>query len=382
MKNHKQKYINLHLIYLDKTQWIGINFLHDEDILKVLKNFNICRWSSKHQMALVPNTNEYRNLIYKRFKGIAWINGNKLYKKQRAINEQIPDINSYRKRKLPLGYRTCPEEFYQKLELRKYALNTARVYISMFEKFINEHKNHKLSEITDQDIQNFLLKLVQNKRSDSYVNQMLNSIKFYYETVRNMPNRFYHIDRPRKTKALPKVLSKRDVKQMIDCTYNIKHKCIISLMYAAGLRRSELINLKLTDIDSGRMMIHIRNAKNSKDRYIPLSQYILPLLREYYNICKPGIYLFEGSEGRTYSASSVSNIVKRAARKAKIIKRVSPHMLRHSFATHLLEDGVDIRYIQDMLGHSSTKTTEIYTHVAKKDLINIKNPLDSLYLDN
>ena len=163
---------------------------------------------------------------------------------------------------------------------------------------------------------------------------------------------------------------------MIANTNNIKHRCIVSMLYSAGLRRSELLSLKLTDIDSKRMLVFIRNAKNNRDRYSLLSEKVLKDLRVYYKEWKPKEYLFEGQKRGKYSTTSVENIIAKAAQKAGILKRVTPHMLRHSFATHLLESGTDLRYIQTLLGHSSTKTTEIYTQVAVNNFKLIKNPLD------
>jgi len=218
--------------------------------------------------------------------------------------------------------------------------------------------------------------LVQLGKSDSYLNQAINSIKFYYEIVLNIPNRFYSIDRPRKQEKLPEILAKETVLKMIDIAANLKHKCILSLLYSAGLRRSELINLKITDIDSTRMLIRVAQGKGKKDRFTLLSKNVLVDLRSYYKIYRPKTYLFEGADGGKYSGSSVLKIVKRAAKKAGIYKKVTPHMLRHSFATHLLEDGVDLRYIQTLLGDNSTRTTEIYTHVAVTNFKNIKSPLD------
>lgn len=156
----------------------------------------------------------------------------------------------------------------------------------------------------------------------------------------------------------------------------MKHRCIISLLYSAGLRRGELLNLEVDHIDSERMMIRVSQGKGMKDRYTLLSEQLLDDLREYYKVYRPKKFLFEGEQGKRYSSTSVGKIVSRSARKAGIRKRVTPHTLRHSFATHLLENGTDLRYIQSLLGHSSSKTTEIYTHVAMNSVRKIKNPLD------
>lgn len=193
-----------------------------------------------------------------------------------------------------------------------------------------------------------------------------------------MPNRFYSIERPKKKQVLPKVISTEEVKMMLDTVSNLKHKCIISLLYSAGLRRGELINLKIGDIDSKRMVITVNQAKGGKDRLTILSESVLSLLRQYFMEYKPKVFLFEGAKGGLYSAESVSKIVKNAAKKAGITKTVTPHMLRHSFATHLLENGTDIRYIQVLLGHNSTRTTEIYTQVAINNIQTIKSPIEKL----
>lgn len=192
-----------------------------------------------------------------------------------------------------------------------------------------------------------------------------------------MPNRFYEIERPAKKEKLPEILSKEEVKKLINQPKNSKHKCILALLYSAGLRRNELLNLKISDIDSDRMVIRVQGGKGGKDRYTLLSKDLLTDLRYYFRLYRPKVWLFEGAGGGKYSGTSVLKIVKKAAEKAKIGKKVVPHTLRHSFATHLLEAGTDLRYIQTLLGHGSSKTTEIYTHVATNVLTTIQNPLDS-----
>nr|WP_221408158.1 site-specific tyrosine recombinase/integron integrase [Fulvivirga imtechensis] len=325
----------------------------------------------------MKNTKTNLDAIFSIFKGVAWVNCSYFFpNKPIQRNEAPPDIESYRKRKLKDGYRACPEAYFQKLEVRKYALNTARTYIAMFEKFINYYNERDLIDIGEDEIRKYLQHLIREKRSDSYLNQTINSIKFYYEVVLQMPSRFYDIERPMKREKLPEVISKEDVKAMIASVYNIKHRCILALLYSAGLRRSELINLKITDIDSKRQLISVRNGKGGKDRFTLLSASILSDLRNYYKMYKPKEFLFEGATGGTYSSTSIVRIVDRAAKKAGIRRKVTPHMLRHSFATHLLEAGTDLRHIQVLLGHNSSKTTEIYTHVAINSFKNIKNLLD------
>ncbi len=372
-----RKHITLKHLLINQQKMIGLQFYPNKVIQALIKELPDVTWSDRFGMVYIANTQENQNLIFKTFKGVAWVNCNYFFK-NRVINPNTEAINTawYRNRMVQQGYRVCPETYLQKLELKRYANNTIRNYVAAFEVFINYYKDRELLEINELDIRYYLQKLVQEGRSNSCINQAVNSIKFYYEIVLEMPNRFYTIERPRKERHLPQVLSKEEILAMIHCTNNIKHKCIVSLLYSAGLRRGEIVNLKLTDIDSTRMLIRVAHAKGNKDRYTLLSKTLLKDLRTYYKEWKPLCYLFEGARGGKYAAQSVAKIVKNASEKAGIRKKVTPHTLRHSFATHLLENGTDLRYIQSLLGHSSSKTTELYTHVATNNFRMIKNPLD------
>jgi len=205
-----------------------------------------------------------------------------------------------------------------------------------------------------------------------------NAIKFYYERVLGGQRNVYLIDRPKGEKTLPVVLDQEEVCAILNATTNLKHKAILMTIYSAGLRISEAINLKINAIDSQRMQIRVEQAKGKKDRYTVLSVKTLEVLRQYFQVYKPKVWLFEGQTGGQYSDRSIQAILKDAVAKTKIIKRVTVHTLRHSFATHLLENGTDLRYIQTLLGHESSKTTEIYTHVTTKGFEQIKSPLDKL----
>lgn len=382
MLNSKLKKINLKHLYIKDQKQIGLQFTPDKTINTFIKTLPNVKWSNEFGMAYLPESQSNLNIIFNTFKGIAWVNGAHFFPKQKIKTNNSPvTVNDFRKRKPIANYKTCPESYLQKLELKQYALNTAKTYIQLFEKFINHHKNSNIDSLDENDIRNYMQQLVQQGKSHSYVNQMINSIKFYYEVVLEMPNRFYSIERPRKRESLPKVISLEEVQSIIKNTNNIKHKCIVSLLYSAGLRRSELLNLKPEDIDSKRMVITIKNGKGNKDRQTILSEAVLKDLRLYFKKHTPEIYLFEGAKGKQYSTSSILQIIKKAAKKAGILKNVTPHMLRHSFATHLLENGTDLRYIQVLLGHSSTRTTEIYTQVAINNIKAIKSPIELLNLD-
>ena len=380
---NKLPVITLLHYYKGEYRYIALKFLPNLKIQEALKRLPSVRWQKEEQYALVPNSKRNLSFIFKVFRGIAYVNGDKFFndKKRRPVipvepNQSLKDYLGQ------LNKNRCPEEMIQKLVLLGYAKNTCKVYISMFEKFAQFHCSKKLNEIEQEQIRRYLQILIESGRSHSYVNQMLNSIKFYYEIVCEMPNRFYKLERPPRAETLPKVLSKEEVQRLINNCNNIKHKCIVSLLYSAGLRRSELLNLKITDIESDRMLILVKNSKGFKDRYTLLSKKILFDLREYYKEWKPKHFLFEGEKGGAYSATSVRAIMNRSAKKAKILKKVTPHMLRHSFATHLLENGTDIRYIQKLLGHKSSTTTEIYTHVAKESFNKITNPLDQMFVQD
>jgi len=218
----------------------------------------------------------------------------------------------------------------------------------------------------------------QREVSTSTLNTAINALKFYYGGV--LKKRFaYEIKRPKKDKKLPVVLSQEEVFKILSAVNNIKHKAILMLIYSAGLRVSEVVKLKLEDIDIQRKLIHVEDAKGRKDRYTMLSEVAMETLREYQEKYKPEMWLFAGAKPeRHISTRTVHAIFEQACDKAEILKGVSVHSLRHSFATHLLESGVDLRYIQELLGHKSSKTTEIYTHVSNKDIGKIKSPLDSL----
>lgn len=369
--------ITLKHLLIDNKKQIGLKFYKNKVVEALVMQLPNHKWSEEFEMYYVPNNSKNLNKLFVLFRGVAWLNMKHFFpNKPVNIGHEPLSVDRFRNRKVDDTYRVCPENFLQKLEIRKYAFNTAKAYISSFEAFINYYEKTPLEQITELEIRAYLQLLVQRSLSDSYINIAINAIKFYYEVVLEMPNRFYSVERPKMVSKLPQILSKSAVQRLLSTTKNIKHKCILSLIYSAGLRRGELLNLRLSDIDSKRMMVFIRGGKGKKDRYTVLSMKTLKDLRLYYIKEKPKLYLFEGYNNQPYSASSVRKIFKIALKRANIRKPATLHTLRHSFATHLLEDGTDLRHIQLLLGHSSSKTTEIYTHVSKKALQGIKSPLD------
>jgi len=270
------------------------------------------------------------------------------------------------------------KDFVKILVLKRYSENTINSYQSHLKltKFHFEGKN--LQEIKDNELFEFIYHLVNVKKiSSSYQRQIVGALRLFYKEVHNRSIPFEYLKIQRHEQKLPVVLSKEEVRRIIDCIENLKHKAIISLLYGSGLRIGELLKLKKSDIDSDRMLIHVKGGKGKKDRYTILSHKVLSVLRSYYLKFKPKDYLFEGQKGGKYSSESAGQVFKRSMKKAKVNKHATLHTLRHSFATHLLEDGVSIVHIQKLLGHSNIKTTLIYTHIAQDSLFKIKSPLDN-----
>lgn len=266
----------------------------------------------------------------------------------------------------------------EELRLRNYSHKTYKAYKSCLRSFVHYFTPRHPRDLTNEDIRSYLFYLIDHERlAASTVNQAFNAIRFLYVELYKMPFSIKGIPRPQKEHVLPNVLSQDEVLRIFSHVSNLKHKTLLMLIYSAGLRVGESVRLKISDIDGERKMIHLRGAKGKKDRYTLLSDSVLVTLREYYKEYKPKEYLFEGQGEREHlSERSIQEVFRRAVKSAGIKKPITVHGLRHSFATHLLENGVDLRYIQELLGHNSSKTTEIYTHVSKKSLGKIINPLD------
>ncbi|PRX18810.1 site-specific recombinase XerD [Orenia metallireducens] len=271
------------------------------------------------------------------------------------------------------------EKFIEYLELKGYGKKTESVYLSHIKQFTN-FIDKSLKKVRAEDIKRYLLYLLNERElSHSFVNQAVSAIKFLIIKVLKKDNIIVDLPRPKKEKKLPKVLSEKEVIRILKSLNNEKHKTILYLVYSAGLRVGEVIKLKCEDIDSDRMLIKVRQGKGKKDRYTTLSQLALEQVRKYYKLYKPKKWLFPGAKSNTHlTIRTVQRIFKKACSKAEIKKKVSVHDLRHSFATHLLERGTDLRYIQELLGHKSSRTTEVYTHVSKKSISKIESPLDKI----
>ncbi|MBL7997832.1 MAG: tyrosine-type recombinase/integrase [Candidatus Kapabacteria bacterium] len=269
--------------------------------------------------------------------------------------------------------------FAKKMEMQRYSPATIKTYRNNIRVFVNYFIPANPTDLTDEQLQEFIYVMV-NERSISqeYQKSLLGAIKLFYNLCFNRNIRIEHLYPKRKESKLPVVFSTAEVKSILDGTTNLKHKAILSTIYGCGLRISELLHLRIADVDSKRMILTIRAGKGKKDREVMLSPKLLELLREYYKEYRPTNFMFEGQGGGAYTARSVQNLLKQAMYRAQISKDASIHTLRHSFATHLLEAGTDLRFIQELLGHSHIKTTTLYTHVSSVAKSKIPSPLDLL----
>jgi integrase/recombinase XerD len=263
--------------------------------------------------------------------------------------------------------------------LKRYSHRTIKSYKNAFRQFIMAYDTVRPSQITLTQINAYLISCIREKQiSESYQNTVVSAIKMFYISVVNQPNKIEQLYRPKPPKQLPSVLSEQEVAQLLKAPSNLKHRVMLMLIYSAGLRLGEILNLQLTDIQPNIHRIFVRCGKGKKDRYTLLSDKALVVLRQYVAAYRPTYWLFEGQSGGQYSERSVQEVFTAAKIKAQINPNATTHWLRHSFATHLLEKGIDLRYIQELLGHESTRTTELYTHITKKGWNNLKSPMDDL----
>ena len=265
---------------------------------------------------------------------------------------------------------------------RRYSPRTVESYTECLRIFFNYHHGKDVLDIGNEDVEDFNRNYILKKRlSATYQSQFVNAIKLFYGKIPRKRLVLEHIERPKRGRPLPKVLSKDDVAQIINATNNLKHRAMLSLLYSCGLRRGELLDMRIADIDSKRNMVNVRHGKGDKDRQVPLSPKILEMLRDYFKQYRPVTWLFEGDKPDTpYSAESLHKVFTAAKRKAGITAPFKLHGLRHCYATHLMEAGVGLRYIQELLGHRHIKTTEIYTHVSSEVIQKIQSPFDTLNL--
>lgn len=332
---------------------IAVYFEQREDLINRFRKLQGAKWSRSLKVWHLPDTKVYRD----KFGPVCFASKGEVGEK----DERLDRFNRW-------------------LRSKRYSKNTIKVYHDALHTFLRFFPDKTDEEISNEDIIVFNHEyILKNNFSASYQNQVVNAIKLYFLTVYGRQIELEKIHRPRMPKLLPNVLSKEEVRMILEVLGNSKHRAMLSLIYACGLRRSELLNLRPQDIDSKRGVLSIRQSKGRKDRIVPVSEKLIEILRDYYKAYRPEEWLFEGQvKGNRYTAESLQQVLRQAVRKSGIKRPVTLHWLRHSYATHLLENGTDLRFIQELLGHSSSRTTEIYTHVSIKSIQKIKSPFDDL----
>lgn len=349
---------------------LSISFEKNAVLEQIVRLLPYIQWSQTRKFWYLYYSNANKIIVLEKFGNVAYIDTSPIrhFEEKRRYNMDKIMLSDVIIEKI--------ERFKKWLETKRYSESTVTTYSNLIVFFCKYLVKRNCSELTPMIVSRFNYEfIVQPKKSISYQNQAINAIKLYFE-YSGVSVEIGEIERPKGEKKLPVILSMEEVTRLINSAYNLRHKTLLSLIYSGGFRLSEALNLKLEDIDSDRMLIHIKSAKGRKDRYTLLSKKALLIMREYYRVYTPKVYLFESPNGEQYSPRAVQSVVKIAAFRAGITKHISPHSLRHSFATHLLENGTDLRYIQNLLGHNSPKTTMIYTHVSDIAVQKILNPFD------
>ncbi len=337
---------------------IFIHFKRSPGLIKQVKQFVGVKWSNTTKQWYVPDNQYYREKF--------GLDSKRLMPEESRLDIYEVNISAFNR-------------FIETLELKAYSPNTIKTYRNEFGALLQILKEKRVEELDAERIRSYFLYCTKTlKLSENTLHSRINAVKFYFEQVLGREKLFVEIPRPKKPSILPKVISTKDIKKLFEVTTNLKHNTMLKLCYGMGLRVSEIVNLKIADVDSGNMQVLIEQSKGKKDRYVNLPETLLEQLREYYLQYKPQKYLFEGQYGGQYSIRSAQQVFKDAMQKAKINKEIGIHGLRHSFATHLLESGTDIKFIQELLGHNDIKTTLRYTHVSTKSIKKIKSPLDTL----
>ncbi len=394
--------VELKPIFHRGQQCIGIYFTRDKDLQTLVQRVEDCKWSKTKTCWYIPLSKSNYQSLSLIFKNKALLQTDVLRKyleSKKKENKQIemPEEEAENftkeskdeKKNIPievLSFELCKEnfealeKFKQMLVIKSYSPSTIRTYTNEFSHFLRTIKNVPAADFTASRIKDYLQYCTEKlKLSENTMHSKLNALKFYYEQVLHLNKFFWEVPRPKKATLLPKLISKERMADLINSIENVKHKMIIMLTYACGLRVSEVLALQIKDIDGDRRTIFVRRAKGKKDRVLSISPGLLVMLREYYNKYKPSQYLFEGMQaGEPLTARSMQAVIQKAKTKAGIKQEGSMHMLRHSFATHLLDKGIDVVFIQKLLGHNSIKTTLRYLHVTNKDLVQILSPLEDI----
>jgi integrase/recombinase XerD len=368
----------------EATNLLFVKHSFDQELYSKLKSLPRIQWNNEKKSWQLPDEPQSIRLLLAEFRGVAWVNLDSVKKSKTNTLKTVENsaLNVIESKLTELGEEQKVQllHFENYLRSKRYSPNTIKTYSDSLRTFFRFCSEKPIDELDTDDVIRFNNDYILRKGlSSSFQNQVINAIKLFYRKRFNKNMELDNLHRPRSEKRLPNILSKEEVKAILEAPVNLKHRAMLSLIYACGLRRSELLNLTLKDVQSDRNLLFIRQSKGKKDRVVPLGDKLIEMLRSYYKAYKPKIWLFEGQMGNNqYSEMSLAKVLKQSVQKASIKKPVSLHWLRHSYATHLLESGTDLRYIQELLGHSSSRTTEIYTHVSTKNLQQIRSPFDDL----
>ncbi len=384
----KRADIELSFLLLRNEPVVRLIFTYNSELIRQLKAKTAARWSNELNGWYISCSDFDPDRFRKEFGESHYLHATA--QNATAILEHAKAKNPGRATILPsLLFKEPNEDFEQKLGQfmgwmisKRYSEQTVKVYCECLKLFFRYYHDKKVEEIDQQDLVEFNNRyILANGYSATMQNQTVNALKLFYGRLEGMKLKIEELERPRRAHPLPNVLSKEEVLQILRACINPKHRTMLCLIYACGLRRGELLKLKPADIASSRGLLIVRQGKGNKDRIVPISEKTIEMLRDYYRMYKPREWLFEGQiAGQPYSERSLQMVLKHALTAARIKKPVTLHWLRHSYATHLLENGTDLRYIQELLGHKSSKTTEIYTHVTARSLQKIKSPFDDLEL--
>ncbi len=359
-----------------KEVQLVLYFQYNQSLIDKIKKIPGFKWSKTLRGWYILYTNDNIAVFNKEFSKEEYD-----LKYHDSIYQKIELKVTRKPRKISEENKNILRGYVKYLKGRKYSESTVKTYFTFIADFIDYIKDKPLNKLTNRDVEKFTEDVfVPRKYSVNTYRQMISAIKLFKEFYPSCAIDNLKLRRPHKSKILPSVLSQEEVFDLLRSTKNLKHRAILALIYSSGLRVGELINLQLRHIDIDRRQLLIKNAKGRKDRYVVLADSFLPLLQNYFFTYRPELYFVEGEKSKKYSASSIRKFLNRSCNIAKITKKVTPHTLRHSYATHLLENGIGLRHIQELLGHSKPETTMIYTHVAKKDLLDVKSPLDTLLL--
>lgn len=363
--------------------FIGLKINQNSAAYNIIKSISISRWSPVIKLWIIPRNVENWNQIKEKFKEYSiQIQFNEtLVLPLTTLKKQKQNETKEVKRVVPLteNQEIALLKLKQQLIIKQYSYHTVKNYLSCFTEYLIFIDQKVPGLCTKEDIRTFLLKKIQEDGiSESTQNSLINSIKFYYEQVEGWERFVVYDLRPKPKKQLPGFLSKEDMTRLLKATENLKHQCILQLIYSSGIRLGELTRLKVKDLDFDNNIVKIKCAKGKRDRISLLSEKVKSKLKIYLDEYRPNYWLFEGQDGGKYSDRSVQNVLKAAVRKSGVDENTTVHSLRHSFATHLILNGVDIRKVQEYLGHSSLETTQIYTHITDHMKKDTKSPLDDL----